>query len=170
MRAKEFTLESNVHESNDFLNWLKNQEKAIKQSLKTGYRGVSKKELELILKTKHPLPSTDLMPFDNVVIELGITDDLGREEYDNMSQEDIDQWVKDIVPWYDGSLSSVKNGVNYTTDESFAESYGQNGYIIKLNVRGPIGQFTDDYAFAKNYMDVDVVAYKKIGTDKWVEV
>lgn len=167
IKDKVFTEES---EGLSYLDWLKQKKQQKKQALKVGYRGVSKAELDQILKTKHPLPSTDLMPFDNVIIELGITDDLGEEEYSNMSQEDIESWVQGVVPWYNGSLASVKGGVNYTTDELFAESYGNNDYIIKLNVKGPSAKFTDDYAFAKSYKNVDVVAYKKIGTNKWVPV
>ena len=168
MRAVEFT--TNESEGLSYFDWLKQKEQQKRQALQVGYRGVSKGELDQILKTKHPLPSTDLMPFDNVIIELGISDDLGDEEYSNMSQEDIEGWVQGVVPWYNGSLVSVKGGVNYTTDEHFAESYGNNDYIIKLNVKGPSAKFTDDYAFAKSYKNVDVVAYKKIGTDKWVKV
>lgn len=131
-----------------------------------GYRGVSKAELDEILKTKHPLPSTDLMPFDNVIIELGI----GEDDYSEMSQDDIEQWVQDTVPWYNGSLASVQGGVNYTTDESIAESYGDDAYIIQLSVRGPTAMFTDEYSFAKNYKDVVVTAYKKTGTDDWIQI
>ena len=131
-----------------------------------GDRSLSKAELHEILKTKHPLPSTDLMPFDNEVIEQGI----GEDDYGEMSEEDIEQWVRDVVPWYNGSLASVQGGVNYTTDEEIAESYGDGAYIIQLSVRGPTAMFTDEYSFAKNYKDVVVTAYKKTGTDDWIQV
>lgn len=165
MRANEFINEADIP---SFADWMKQQNAKQKKALKVGYRGIGQEELDHILKTKKVLPSTDLMPFDNVVVELGIVDDLGEETYEMMDQEAIDGWIQDQVPWYDGSLNSVKGGVNYTTDLDNAENYGD--YVIKLNVRGPAAKFTDDYSFAKSFKNVDVVAYKKSGTDEWIAV
>ena len=130
----------------------------------TGYRGVGRQELEQILKTKHALPSSDLMPFDNEIIEYSI----GEESFQDMSPEEVEQWVRDTVPWYNGSLQSVQGGVNYTTDLDNAEGYGE--YILALQVRGDHVDFSDVHGFAKNYKDVSVVAYKKRGSNKWITI
>jgi hypothetical protein len=151
MRAKEFITEYDAFNE------------GIEDSF-TGYRGVGVAELKEILKTGHALPSTDLMPFDNEIIEYSI----GEESFEAMSDRDIEEWVRDTVPWYNGSLQSVKGGVNFTTDEFNAEGYGD--YLLGLKINGPYVDFSDIHSFAKNYKDVEVVAYKKHGTDDWIEV
>jgi hypothetical protein len=157
MRANEF-----VTEAEDFTAWLDRQVKMMKdKSGYDGYRGVGQQEFNEIIKTKHPLPSTDLMPFDNEIIEYG----MGEGEF---TQEEIEQWVRDTVPWYDGSLVSVKGGVNFTKDLSNAEGYGN--YVLALKTKGPVADFSDIHSFAKNYKDVDVVAYKKPGSKNWIKL
>lgn len=131
-----------------------------------GYRGVGPEELKLILQTKHPLPSSDLMPFDNEIIEYGMGEE--DENGESYTDDQIEQWVRDIVPWYDGSIESVKGGVNFTSDLDNAEGYGN--YILALRTNGPVADFSDIHHFAKNHNDVDVVAYKKSGTNKWTKL
>jgi len=147
-----------VAEVEDYDDWLKKNH----ENTYDGYRGVSEHELKQALKTSHPLPSSDLMPFDGEVIEYG----MGGKNY---TEEEVEEWVKNIVPWYDGSLKSVKNGVNFTTDESNAEGYGE--YVLALKVNCPVAYFSDVHCFAEDYRYVDVVAYKKFpDTDKWIKV
>jgi hypothetical protein len=89
------------------------------------FRGISLNELNEIIATKRVLPSSDLIPFDNEVLEYAI-----GEDYGDMSQEDIDDWIMGVVWWYDGSLKSVKGGVNLTTDFDNAKGYGD--YVIAV--------------------------------------
>mgnify|MGYP003349314746 CR=1 FL=1 len=87
---------------------------------------------------------------------------------EKQAQEEIEQWVGETVPWYDGSLASVKGGVNFTTDLDNASGYGK--YVLALKTRGPVANFSDVHKFAKNYKDVDVVAYRAPNSKKWIKV
>lgn len=125
-----------------------------------GYRGVSQKEFEIIRQIGHPLPSSDLMPFDNEIIEYSLGDD-----YSQMSDQEIESWIQSICPWYDGSLNSVKNGLNFTTDESNAEGYGE--IILALHCDCPAVEFSDVHAFAKDANLVKVVKWRL--SEEWDE-
>ena len=158
MRARDFITEANTE--NDFLSWYQ-QKYGAKKAQYDGYRGVGEEEFNEIMKTKHPLPSTDLMPFDNEVIEYG----MGPGDH---TEQEVEQWVSETVPWYDGSLASVKGGVNFTSDLDNASGYGK--YTLALKTQGPVADFSDVHKFAKNYKDVDVVAYRAPGSKKWTKV
>lgn len=156
MKAKEF-----ITEIEDYYSWLERKQAQNQMKSKyDGYRGVGEEEFNAIMKTKHLLPSTDLMPFDNEIIEYG----MGEGDFTDQERE---EWVSDVVPWYDGSLASVKNGVNFTTDLDNASGYGN--YLLALKANGPVADFSDIHKFAKNYKDLEVVAYRTPGSKKWIK-
>ena len=110
------------------------------------YRAVGPAEAKIILRQGRLLPSTDLMPFDWEVIEYGLGDAAS-----DMDEDDIEAYVQSVVPWYDGSLPSVKNGVNLTSDWENARGYaGNNGVVFAVNCHGDVAQFSDSHYFAQN--------------------
>jgi len=142
----------------------------IRDSGVIGYRGIHEDDLKKILSKKpyHPLPSTDLMPLDFEVVEYSIGEDIR-----DMEDEEIEEWVQDIVPWYDGSLRSIKGGVNFTTEEDNAEGYGK--YVVVLGIApgssdSDIAYFSDSHAFARNYKNLVVLAYRKSNGSEWIKV
>jgi hypothetical protein len=127
------------------------------------FRGISLNELNEIIATKRVLPSSDLIPFDNEVLEYAI-----GEDYGDMSQEDIDDWIMGVVWWYDGSLKSVKGGVNLTTDFDNAKGYGD--YVIAVVIEnGEVADVSDSHSFAKNANDVKVSAIYDVQNEKWLD-
>jgi len=108
------------------------------------FRGVSKGEAMLALKGGLLSPSSDLIPFDNEVLEYAIGD-----EYSQMSQDAIDEWIRSVIPWYDGSLKSVKGGVNLTMDFDNAQGYGD--YVLAINADdAEVADVSDSHAFARS--------------------
>ena len=110
------------------------------------YRAVGPAEAKIILRQGRLLPSTDLMPFDWEVIEYGLGDAAS-----DMDEDEIEAYVQSVVPWYNGSLQSVKNGVNLTSDWENARGYaGNNGVVFAVNCHGDVAQFSDSHYFAQN--------------------
>jgi len=107
-----------------------------------GWRGISSSEFDAIQKTGRIIPSQDLMPLDYEVVEYGIGDDIHE-----MSEEDIEGWVQSVCPWYDGSLSSIKGGVNVTTDRANAEGYGD--VVVAIGGTSDYCDFSDSHRFVK---------------------
>jgi len=125
------------------------------------FRGVSKEELRIILKTKKFLPSTDLMPFDNEVIEYAI-----GEEYSDMTEKQIERWIRSMIPWYNGKLSSVQGGVNLTTDFENAKGYGD--YVLATNGDGAeIADISDAHSFAKDANELTIDGIYDIDNRIW---
>lgn len=80
------------------------------------YRGVGEEEAIESLKKGHLIyQSNDPMSQDWEVIKMS----LGSEAYD-MSEEEIDNYVNEIVYWED-----ISKGVNLTTDKDNAMGYQQ---------------------------------------------
>lgn len=108
------------------------------------FRGVSSSEARKIKAGKKMLPSTDLIPFDNEVLEL-----VYGGEYSETSQDDIDTWLKNLIPWYDGSIKSVKGGLNLTEDFENACGYGQ--FVVGVNTdQTEVSKLGEEYAFARS--------------------
>jgi hypothetical protein len=127
------------------------------------FRGVSREDLKKINKSGKLIPSSDLIPFDNEVLEYAFGD-----EYSRMSEDQIDSAIKDVIPWYNGSMSSVKNGVNLTTDFENAKGYGD--FVIATNGdNADIADVSDAHAFARNAKDVDVSAIYDVKKRKWIK-
>jgi len=71
------------------------------------YRGVTIGEaISAIPNGLQPSAKTEQMPIDPTIVEYAIGD-----EYFDMQEEEIEDWIKNTVPWYDGSVESVSNGV-----------------------------------------------------------
>ena len=118
------------------------------------YRGVTKEEAEKWEKgIPVPTRNENLMPVDWEIVEYGIGD-----EARNMSDEEIENWVKSVCYWYDGSLGSIKNGVNLTTDFDNAKGYGK--YVLGFNpstVNTEIADFSEAHKFCRNAKDLKLV-------------
>jgi len=140
------------------MNWYK------KASIRNAryFRGVKKQEAISIMKGKNLTPSTDLIPFDNEVLEYAIGDD-----YKDMSQEEIDNWIKNVIPWYDGSLASVKGGVNLTTDFENAQGYGD--YVLAIEpYNTEVVDVSDAHAFARSAKDLKIIGIYDTKKQKWI--
>ena len=83
------------------------------------YRGVSIKEAKQWAMGK-PIPTrpANLMPLDWEVVEYGL------EDAKSMSEEEIEQHVKSVCWWYDGSTEAIEGGLNMTNDFDNATGYG----------------------------------------------
>lgn len=127
------------------------------------FRGVSKDEFNVILKQKHLIPSSDLMPLDWDVVEYGLGDDASE-----MSEEEIEQWIKDTCRWYNGTVSSIKGGVNLTNDIETAEGYGD--FVLAVDCNCQIAEFSDSHLFAKDATKCVPVAYKEYGSYDWFKI
>lgn len=118
-----------------------------------GFRGVSEEDFKKIQKNKWTvLPSVDLMPFDNEVIEYSM-----GEDYSEASEDEIENYIKAVCDWYDGSLNSVKSGVNITTDCQNAEGYGE--IVLAIISDGEYADFSESHRFLKDYKDAKVIGY-----------
>ena len=126
------------------------------------FRGVRREDLKQVRKTGKVPPSRDLMPLDWEVIEYALGDSAGE-----MSEEDIESWVQDMVWWYDGSLPSIKGGVNITTDFQNAQGYGE--YVLALEPVNPsnIADISDAHSFARSPDDVQIVGFYDVEHDEW---
>ena len=109
------------------------------------YRGMSIPEAKKVLQLGHLLPSTDLMPLDWEVVEYGLGDYASQ-----MSEEEVDQWVQDVCPWYNGTHQSIQGGVNLTTDWDNARGYAGNGVVMGVICRGDVAEFSDAHYFAQS--------------------
>jgi hypothetical protein len=126
-----------------------------------GWRGVNLDEFSQILKTGKPLPSTDLMPLDFEVVEYGLGDSASE-----MSEEEIEDYVQSICSWYDGSLGSIRGGLNVTTDFDNARGYGDVVLAIG-NVSSDYCDFSDSHRFIQSAKGCKVLGYFK--DDKFYE-
>lgn len=115
------------------------------------YRGVTKEEAKRWLKGK-PLPTTDLnlMPLDGEVIKYGIGD-----SFHDMDEDEIEAWIKDVCPWYDGSIKSIKGGLNVTTDFINAQGYGD--FVLGLDSCGDDCDFSDAHTFFRKAKDAILI-------------
>ena len=124
------------------------------------FRGISKEEADNIRSGKPLSPSQDLIPFDPEVLEYALGD-----EYSDMSEKDIDRVIEELIPWYDGSFKSVKNGVNLTTDFDNAKGYGD--YVVSIYDHPDIADVSDAHSFAKNAKNLKPTAIYNVETREW---
>lgn len=118
------------------------------------WRGVSAQELKEMLKTQKVIPSSDLMPLDWEVVEYGLGDNAGE-----MSEEQIEDWVKDTCHWYDGSLGSISGGVNATSDFENAKGYGD--FVVAIGGSSDFCHFSDSHIFIKSANECRILGYIK---------
>lgn len=119
-----------------------------------GYRGVSLEEAIISCCERVPPTSNiEQMPLDWEIVEYTIGD-----EARDMSEKRVDDIVKSLVPWYDGSVESVKGGLNLTTDLENAKGYAsEKGAVLGIQVLGQTAEFSDDYLYARRADDAKVV-------------
>lgn len=112
------------------------------------------------------LPSSDReqIPFDPAVIEYAAVEDVGEEEFYEWGQDEIDNYLSDMIPWYDGSLESVSGGINATIDMDTAADYaGQRGFIMILRLKAQYDNGRDaallgyTYVYLKSKDSIDSV-------------
>lgn len=125
------------------------------------FRGISREEYEQIKKDGKLLPSTDLIPFDSEVIKYSLGD-----EYYDMNEYNIDNWLKNIIPWYDGSMNSVQGGVNLTNDFYNAQGYGD--IVVALEPIGEVEDISDAHAFARSPSDLNIVGFYDVSKGEWI--
>ena len=101
------------------------------------YRGVGLDEALKSIKVGHLIYySKDPMSYDWEVIEYG----LGGST--DMSEEEVGEYVKEIVPWND-----VSKGVNLTTDLENAMGYSH--IVFEVEVNGNYAEFSKYHIFAE---------------------
>jgi hypothetical protein len=127
-----------------------------------GYRGVDKATAKKWAKGV-PIPTRPLeqMPLDWEVVEYSLGDTIK-----DMSDEEIEEYVQGVVPWYDGSAKSVEGGLNVTTDFENAKGYaGDNGFVLCLEFLGEYVEFSDAHTYVKNAKEVKVVSIYSVKND-----
>ena len=125
------------------------------------FRGVSVTDLNLILKHGYMLPSVEKIPFDGEVIEYAIGD-----EYKDMDEEEIENFIKTCIWWYNGSKSSVKHGVNLTTDFENAKGYGD--YVIAVDEGNTeIADISDAHSFARDAKGLEILGIYDVQNENW---
>jgi len=128
-----------------------------KYNLNTGYvfRSVDKNTAKEYCKGNY-IPTSDLgqMVFDNEVLAMAI----GEDEYDELSQDEIDEIITEMCPWYDGSLNSVRGGINTTSELERALDYYDAEYILilKLKPNAQVADFGEDYVYVKSGKEIEI--------------
>lgn len=97
-----------------------------------------------------PTPVESAYPVDWEVIEYSIG---GEITLDN--DEEIEEYVKDECPWYNGSLKSLEGGLNVLGDFDNAKGYGN--YVLGVDVFGETANFTDEYVFVKDCKETKLI-------------
>jgi hypothetical protein len=111
-----------------------------------------------------PTDTSSLYPFDWDVVEFSLG---GSDEMKSMSQEEIDEFIKNICSWYDGSRGSVSGGLNALGNFTNAEGYGE--FILGIEAYCPIAQFSDDYLLIKDADKVEIIFVYDKETEKFYE-
>lgn len=116
-----------------------------------GFRGLTLKEAIRTIEQGHAIPTEPLqqLPLDLDVIKYVFSSEINSYEGDNLD-EYIDKLVKIIVPWYDGSIESIKNGLNLTTLDNAIGYSDESRIVIGYEVNGEIVSFGDYYFYAKD--------------------
>ena len=128
-----------------------------KYNLNTGYvfRSVDKNTAKEYCKGNY-IPTSNLgqMVFDNEILAMAIGEDI----YDELSQEEIDEMITEICPWYDGSLDSVRGGINTTSNLERALDYDDGEYILilKLKPNAQVADFGEDYVYVKSEKEIEI--------------
>jgi hypothetical protein len=125
------------------------------------YRGVSKEEGQRWLKGER-ISSKDLMPLDWEVVEYGIGD-----EAKSMTEKEVDDWVKSVCWWYDGSKKSIEGGLNLTSDFENAKGYAHDGFVLGIDA-DEVVEFSDAHHFLKDAKDAKLVFVYDIKKDKFI--
>lgn len=106
------------------------------------YRGVGEDEAIKCLEVGHLIYySLDPMSEDWEVIEYGL-----GSEASEMSEDDIEEYVNEIVPWVD-----IDKGVNLTSDLGNAKGYGD--IVFGVEVECDIAEFSKSHYFAEDPND-----------------
>jgi len=111
-------------------------------------------EVALSYCSGNPLPSNDPIPLNYQILEYAFGMPIGGatdEEYDEVAQENCD--------WYDGTLQSIKDGINTVNSFDFA-SEGPD-FVLGINYEGNLedesAEFGDLYIFFKDYRKIELI-------------
>lgn len=126
------------------------------------FRGVTDEELEKIKELGHLLPSLDLIPNDNEVLE-----QVFGEDYYSMSERQVTRALKGMIPWFTGNLKSLQGGVNLTKDFDNAKGYGEFVVAVKIPSH-EVADLDKVYAIAKDSSNVKVGAVYDVSARKWI--
>lgn len=96
-----------------------------------------------------PTPTEFLYPLDYEILEQGFGDEIKE-----LSEEEVDDWLKSECDWYDGSLESIEGGLNAFGD--FLNACGYD-YIVGINILDKYIDFTNDYIFIKDANKVKTI-------------
>jgi len=127
------------------------------------FRGISEEDLKEIQEKGHLLPSRDLIPEDEEVME-----QVFGSEYYEMSERQLRSTLKGMIPWYDGRPSSLKNSVNLTKDFENAKGYGEYVVAVTIEPSYHVADLSKVYAIANPYTSVKVGAIYDVRNRIWM--
>lgn len=117
-----------------------------------GYKGVSIEDSKQILKDNFLKPSENLAPFNKAILK-----DCFGELLNDMAKKEIERWVFNNVRWYNGSESSLKNGLNVLKDFVRAASEGDIVMIIATDCES--AKLSLEHTFVKDASRCWVIGY-----------
>jgi len=121
------------------------------------FRGVSREDYEEIKENGFILkPSIDMIPFDCDVLSKSLNG------YQDMSQKEINEHIKRICSWFDGSFLSICGGVNVTTRVDIASSFASSDgviFILKIINEENASMFNSDYIFCKDVHSIHILGH-----------
>jgi hypothetical protein len=115
-----------------------------------GYKGVSVEESKQILKDNFLKPSDD--PLNKAILK-----DCFGELYKDMKDDEIERWVFKNVRWYNGSESSLKNGLNVLKDFVRAASEGEIVMVLATDCES--AKLSPEHTFVKDASRTWILGY-----------
>ena len=126
--------------------------KLTKDSNFIGYKGVSLEESKQILKDNFLRPSENPAPFNKDILK-----DCFGGLYEDMKDEEVERWVFKNVKFYNGSHSSLKNGLNVLRDFVRASSEGDVVLVIATDCES--AKLSPEHIFVKDANRCWVLGY-----------
>ena len=108
-----------------------------------GYKGVSIEESKQILKDNFLKPSDDPAPFNKAILK-----DCFGELLKDMKDEELERWIFKNVKFYNGSPSSLKNGLNVLRDFVRASSEGEIVMVLATDCES--AKLSPEHIFVKD--------------------
>ena len=124
--------------------------KLTKDSNFIGYKGVSIEESKQILKDNFLRPSDD--PLNKAILK-----DCFGELLNDMRDDEIERWVFKNVRWYNGSPSSLKNGLNVTKD--FVRASSEGDIVMVLATDCESAKLSPEHIFVKDASRCWILGY-----------
>lgn len=117
-----------------------------------GYKGVSIEDSKQILKDNFLKPSDDPAPFNKAILK-----DCFGGLYEDMTDAEIERWVFKNVKFYNGSPSSLKNGLNVLKDFVRAASEGDIVMVVATDCES--AKLSSEHIFVKDASRCWVLGY-----------